>query len=114
MALHDPSPVGRCRHAGRLCGDVSLAAGSGELVLAQATGTLPRAPCQAETAGSGRASGACPALRPARLACASDSGAPRYAHPVASSGLAPPLAVEVAARTAADSEGLAATHRKHG
>jgi hypothetical protein len=25
MALHDPSPVGRCRHAGRLCGDVSLA-----------------------------------------------------------------------------------------
>ena len=34
--------------------------------------------------------------------------------PVASSGLAAPLAVEVAARTAADSEGRAATHREHG
>jgi hypothetical protein len=26
MALHEPPPVGRCRHAGWLCGEVSLAA----------------------------------------------------------------------------------------
>src|SRR5471030_1924554 len=68
MALHDPPRPVRCRHAGRLCGDVSFAAGGGELVRAQATGTLPRAPRQAETAGSGHARGACPALTPAGLA----------------------------------------------
>src|SRR5713101_7874264 len=41
---------------------------------------------------------------------APDGGSARHAHPVASSGLAAPLAVEVAARTAAHSEGVAATH----
>src|ERR1019366_4013373 len=86
----------------------------GELVLAQATGTLPRAPRPAETAGSGHASGACPALTPGGLACAFDGGPARHAHPVASSGLAAPVAVEVAARTAAHSEGVATTHREHG
>ena len=38
----------------------------------------------------------------------------RHARPVASSGLAAPLAAEVATRTAAHSEGVAATHRAHG
>src|SRR5713226_5541017 len=114
MALHDPSPVGRCRHVGRRCGDVSLAAGGGELVLAQATGTLPRALRQTETAGSGDASGSCPALTPAGLARAPHGGPARHAHPVASSGLAAPLAAEVATRTTAHSEGVAATHRVDG
>src|ERR1700716_3556477 len=112
MALHDPPPVGRCRHAGRLCGDVSLAAGGGELVLAQAGGTLPRAPRQTETAGSGHASGPCPALTPAGLARAPHGGPARHAHPVASSGLAAPLAVEVETRTAGHSEGGAGAPRE--
>src|ERR1700676_5374813 len=30
MVLHDPPPPLRCRHAGRHCGDVALAAGGGE------------------------------------------------------------------------------------
>src|SRR6266849_6020518 len=114
MAVHDPPPPVRCRHACRLCGEVSLAAGGGELVLAQAAGTLPRAPRQAETAGSGNASGSRSALTPAGLARAPDRGAARHAHPVASSGLAASLAAEVAARTAGHSEGVAATHREHG
>ncbi len=33
MAVHDPPPPVRCRHACRLCGEVSLAAGGGELGL---------------------------------------------------------------------------------
>jgi hypothetical protein len=37
-----------------------------------------------------------------------------HPHPVASSGLAAPLAADVATRTAAHSEGVAATHREHG
>src|SRR5206468_10568348 len=63
-----------------------------ELVLAEAIGTLPRAPRQAETAGSGHASSSCPALTPAGLARAPDGGPARHAHPVALSGLAAPLA----------------------
>jgi hypothetical protein len=114
MAFHDPPPPVRCHHTYRLGGDVSHAAGGGEPVLAQAAGTLPRAPRQAETAGSGHASDACPALTPAGLACAFDGGPARHAHPVAASGLAAPVAVEVAARTAADSERVAATNREHG
>jgi hypothetical protein len=39
------------------------------------------------------------------------TGPARHAHPVASSGLAAPLAAEVATRTTAHSEGVAATHR---
>src|ERR1700675_4127259 len=114
MALHDPPPVGDWCHGGRLCGYVSLAAGGGEFVLAQAAGTLPRAPRQTETAGSGHASGSCPALTLAGLARAPHGGPARHAHPVASAGLAAPLAVEVETRTAAHSEGVAATHREHG
>lgn len=106
-------PPNRCRHTCWLGGDVSHAAGGGELVLTQAAGTLPRAPRQAETAGSGHASGPRPALTPAVLARAPDSGPARLAYPVASSGLAAPLAVEVAAGTASDSEGVAATDREH-
>jgi hypothetical protein len=54
------------------------------------------------------------ALTPAGVAFTPDGGPARHAHTVASSGLAAPLAVDVAARTAADSEGPAATHREHG
>src|ERR1700730_9113826 len=114
MARHDPPPVGRCRHAGGPCSDVSLADGGGELVLAQATGTLPRAPRQTETAESDNASGSCPALTPAGLARAPHGGPARHAHPVASSGLAAPLAAEVATRATPHSERMATTYREHG
>jgi hypothetical protein len=52
--------------------------------------------------------------RLAGLARAPHGGPARHAHPVASSGLAAPLAAEVATRPAAHSEGVAATHREHG
>ena len=52
--------------------------------------------------------------RLAGLARAPHGGPARHAHPVASSGLAAPLAVEVPARTAAHSEGVTTTHRAHG
>ena len=84
------------------------------LFLRKQLALLPRAKRQAKTAGSGDASGSCPALTPAGLARAPHGGPARHAHPVASSGLAAPLAVEVAARTAADPEGPAATDREHG
>jgi hypothetical protein len=75
---------------------------------------LYQAPCQTETTGSGHTSGSCPALTPAGLARAPHSGPARHAHPVASSGLAAPLAAEVVTRTTAHSEGVAATHRERG
>ena len=111
MAFHDPPPSVRCRHACPPRADASSAAGGGEPVSPEAAGALPRALRQAETAGSGDASHPRAALTPAGLALAPDGRQARHADPLASSGLAAVLAVEVAARTAADSEGLAATHR---
>ena len=53
--------------------------------------------------------------RPAKAASATPHGGPaRHAHQVAPSGLAAPLEVEIAARTAADSEGRTATDCEHG
>src|SRR6185295_16246793 len=48
------------------------------------------------------------------VAFAPDGGSTKHAHQVASSGLAAPLAVQVATRTAADSERPATTHREYG
>jgi hypothetical protein len=59
----------------------------------------PRAQLSAESAG---------------LALDPHGGQARHVDPLASSGLAAVLVVDVAARTAADSEGLAATPRTHG
>jgi IS5 family transposase len=114
MAFYDPPPSMRCRHACPPCADASSPAGGGELVSPEAAGALPRALRQAETAGSGDASHPRPALTAAGVAPTPDGGPARHAYQVASSGLAASLAREVAARTAADSERLAATHREHG
>src|ERR1700693_1029959 len=84
MALHDPPPPVRYRHPCPLGGDVSRAAGGGELVPAQTGGSLPRAPREAETAASGHASGPRRAVTPAGLARAPDSSPARYAYSVAS------------------------------
>src|SRR6478672_25476 len=114
MAFHGPPPSVRCRQARPLGADAGSAAGGGEPVSPEAAGALPRAPRQAETAGSGDASHPRPALPLAGVALAPDGGPARHVHPVASSGLAAPLAVQVAARTAAGPERRAATHREHG
>ncbi len=84
------------------------------LFLRKQLALLPRAPRQAETAGFGDASHPRPALTRAGLPLAPDGGPARHAHPVASSGLAASLAVDVAAGTATDSEGVAATDREDG
>src|ERR1700688_4428576 len=78
-----------------------------QLALYQERQAKPRRPDPAT------ASHLCPALTPARLALAPDGGPARHAHQVASSRLAAPLAVEIAARAAAYSEGHTATHREH-
>ena len=104
----------RCRHAGPPRADASSPTVGGEPVSPEAAGPLPRARSQAETARSGDASHPRAALRSAGLALDPHGGQARHADPLASSGLAAVLVVEVAARTAADSEGLAATHRTHG
>ena len=53
MAIHDPPPSMRCRHACPPRADGSSAAGGGEPVSPEAADPLPRALPQAETAGSG-------------------------------------------------------------
>src|SRR4051812_6112597 len=72
------------------------------------------APRAVETGGSGNARHPRLALTPAGVAAAAHPGPARHAHPVASSGLASPLAVQVASRTAGDSAPCAATVRDHG
>ena len=111
MAFKHPPLPGRGRHACPPCADASSAAGCGELVSPEAAGPLPRALRQAEPGGSGDASHPRAALTSVGLALDPHGSQARHAHPVASSRLAALLAVEVAVRTAAHSEGLATTHR---
>src|SRR5215203_5673194 len=82
----------------RLAGMPRVQLTAENLFLAEAAGALPGASGEAEAPRSGDARYSCTALTPARLALAPDSGPARHAHPVASSGLAPSVALEVAAR----------------
>jgi hypothetical protein len=114
MAFDDPSPAVRCRHACTPCVDAARPVGDGEPVSPEAAGALPRPPRETETPGPDNTSGSGSALTTVGLASASNGGSARHAHQMASSGLAAPLAVEVAIRTAADPTGSSSTHREHG
>ena len=92
----------------------SRAARGREPVSPETAGPLPGARGQAETARLGDPSHPRPALTAGRLAVHPHGRQARHADPLAPSGLAPVQAVAVAARTAANPEGLATTHRAYG